>query len=674
MQGDMEGRVDLQNRIVERQAETTRKCWKRRAISAAIAGALFAGLLALRYSALSQPSGEEVIDVEARSRDIVDHLNAVIQYYRASTQTIQKAGEPNDVVYRDQAVDESTQIAAFAFQSANAEAAMLKKYQIQHGAQAEVSGSEEQQRMQAAEANATKQIDDLKSRQEVLEKQLATARPREIAALEAEKKQVDEGLDLAESMKDALQKIVGMSGSGAGTGLAGDIDQLQHSVPELQGKNKTPAPQLTMLDSARSAGVTSQGSVLFELLETRHSLDSLIAENSELQKQALALRAPMAKILRNLIQQGQQLSQQPAAVAAPPAAAAPKAAAASNQAASSGSSNSEDLKAITTDFKALSAATVPLSEEIIVLEQGRANLAAWKSSVTEEYNSILHSLLLRVLVIAVALCLIVGGGELWNRATNKYVRDIRRRRQFLIVRRFVVGFLSLIVIVFGFVTQFNSLATFAGFITAGIAVGLQTVLLSVAAYFFIIGRYGIKVGDRITIASVTGDVVDVGLVRFYLMELAGTGTSLNPTGRIAVFSNAVLFQAGTPLYKQIPGTEYAWHELILKLTDAADYKMVCEAVMKEVHAVYEEYRGAIERQHAGAESAIQASIDPPVIESRLQFTGGSFQLWARFPVQFEHASEADEKIIRALLDLISRVPEIKAAVAATPVIQASVRG
>jgi len=528
--------------------------------------------------------------------------------------------------------------------------------------------------MQAAEANAEKQIEDLNARQEVLEKQLASARPRDIAGLEEEKKQVQEAIDLEDAMKDALQKIVGMSGAGAGTGLAGDIDRLQHSVPELQSKNRTPAPQLTLLDSARSAGVTSQGSVLFELLETRHSLDSMIAENSEMQKQALALRTPMGKILRNLIQKGQQLSQQPAPASTPPAASTPKAAGISNQAAPSGSSNSDDLKTITTDFKALSAATVPLSEEIIVLEQGRANLAAWRSSVTEEYNSILHSLLLRVLVIAVALCLIVGGGELWRRATNRYVRDMRRRRQFLIVRRFVVGFLSLIVIVFGFVTQFNSLATFAGFITAGIAVGLQTVLLSVAAYFFIIGRYGIKVGDRITIAAVTGDVVDVGLVRFYLMELAGTGTSLNPTGRIAVFSNAVLFQAGTPLYKQIPGTGYAWHELIVKLSDAADYKMVCEAVMKEVRAVYEEYRAAIERQHADAESAMQTSIDPLVIESRLQFMGGSFQLWARFPVQFENASEADEKIIRALLDLISRDAEIKAAVAATPIIQASVRG
>jgi len=224
-----------------------------------------------------------------------------------------------------------------------------------------------------------------------------------------------------------------------------------------------------------------------------------------------------------------------------------------------------DIETITTRFKALSAATVPLSQEIIVLEQSRANLAAWQTSVEREYTSVFHALLLRILVIAIALAVIIGGGEIWTRATNKYIRDMRRRRQILIVRRVAVGFLSAIVILFGFVTQFNSLATFAGFITAGIAVGLQTVLLSVAAYFFIIGRYGIKVGDRITIASVTGDVIDVGLVRFYIMELAGSGTELRPSGRIAVFSNAVLFQATTPLYKQMPGTEFAWHELIVKL-------------------------------------------------------------------------------------------------------------
>src|SRR6202030_4289324 len=129
--------------------------------------------------------------------------------------------------------------------------------------------------------------------------------------------------------------------------------------------------------------------------------------------------------------------------------------------------------------------------------------------------------------------------EIWRRLTFRYIRDPRRRRQFLLMRRFVMGFLVGIVLIMGFVSEFSSLATFAGFVTAGIAVGLQAILLSIAAYFFVIGRYGIRVGDRISVAGVTGDVIDIGLVRLYLMELATSGADFYPTGRIVVFSNSV---------------------------------------------------------------------------------------------------------------------------------------
>ena len=154
----------------------------------------------------------------------------------------------------------------------------------------------------------------------------------------------------------------------------------------------------------------------------------------------------------------------------------------------------------------------------------------------------------------------------------------------MLVRRIVVGFLGGLIVIFGFVTQFSSLATFAGFLSAGIAVGLQTILLSVAAYFFIIGRYGVSVGDRITVAGVTGTVIEVGIARFYLMELVGSGTELHSTGRVAVFANSVLFQTGTPLYKQLPGTEYAWHELGAKLKPEADTEAVTKASCTVVEA------------------------------------------------------------------------------------------
>jgi hypothetical protein len=414
-------------------------------------------------------------EAQARSRDIVSHLNSVIQFYRTSTQPLQKAGEPNDVVYRDQAVSLSSQIADFAFQSAKAQAALLARSQTE---KSNGSALSEQQRMQATELNVEKQISDLQTREATLDRQIASAKLQAVPALQAQKKQLQGALDLANAMKDALQKIVGMAGSSGNTGLAADIDRLQSSVPELQSKNKTAAPQLVTIDSARSSGVTSQGIVLLDLLETRHSLSSLLSNNDELHQQALNLRKPLSTVLRSLVQQGQQISQQSEAPAPSTAAASGPTPTPSTSGAATSTPN---IEAITTQFKALSAATVPLSQEIIVLEQSRSNLAAWQTSVNREYDSILHAILLRILVIGMALGLILGGGEVWKHFTNKYIRDIRRRRQFLIVRRTVVSFLSAIVVLFGFVTQFNSLATFAGFITAGIAVGLQTILLSVAA-------------------------------------------------------------------------------------------------------------------------------------------------------------------------------------------------
>lgn len=663
--------------MIQRAGAKTQRCrrraveWHNRVRSIAAIFAVGAALSLPSFLARSQQAPDS--GVQAQGPAIIAHLSSVIQFYRAVREPIQKAGEPNDVVYRDQAVAVAAQIAGFAFQSAKAEAAVIGRDEASAQASSAGAGSNEQQRIEATAANVETRISDLEAREAELDRQIAGASLRNAAALRSQKQQVHAALELANAMKDALHRIISISGAAGGTGLVADVNRLQSSVPELESNNKTSAPQLTTIESALSAGVTTQGSVLFQLLEAQHSLAALLEANDRLHQQVVDLRAPLLSILRGLVQQGQQLTDQ-----AEQSLPAPQRAGgrhpASAAAASPPAPAADNLQSITARFKALSAASVPLSQELIVIEQSRANLVAWQSSVKQEYTSILHALFLRIFVIAIALAVIVGGGELWTRATNKYIRDLRRRRQLLIVRRVVVGFLSAIVILFGFVTQFNSLATFAGFITAGIAVGLQTILLSVAAYFFIIGRYGIKVGDRITIAAVTGDVIDVGLVRFYVMELAGTGTALNPTGRVAVFSNAVLFQAGTPLYKQMPGTGYAWHELTVKLADAADYKTVCEAIIQAVDTVYGGYRDSIERQHAAVRNWMQASIDVPVIESRLQFSGGAFQLWARFPVEIRQAAETDEKITQALLELMASNPAIKTAVTAVPSIQPSVRG
>ena len=617
-------------------------------------------------------------DVAARGEQVLAHLSAVIRYFRSTQTPIQKVGEPSDALYRDQAVTDARQIGDYAFQSGKAEASLLVAYQKQQAAAQghEAVAEGEAQKLQTARATVAKRIADLEAQQKLIAEQLGHARPKQIPVLLNQREQVEGALELNTAMSDALGKIVGMSDTQGRAGLAGDIERLQRTAPELADtKSKVVAAPLESLSSEKSAGVTSQATVLFELLTTRHLIDQSIEETDALHQEALELRTPLTNIVRSMVRKGQDLAQQQQTAATASATAALTAAAptAITEAAQLKETR-DDFNSVTATFKVLSAAAVPLSQEIITLEQSRANLLGWRTAVDTEYDSVLRSLLLRILVILIALGVLSVVGEIWRRATTRYVRDLRRRRQLLILRRLVIGFLSGLVVIFGFVTQFNSLATFAGFITAGLAVGLQTILLSVAAYFFIIGRYGVRVGDRITVASVTGDVIEVGLVRFYVMELAGSGTELQQTGRVAVFSNAILFQAGTPLYKQMPGTEYAWHELSVKLQQTAEYAAAGKSVVGAVQGVYATYQARIEQQHKNLESWVDTHLDAPGVTSRMQLVDGGLELLVRYPVEIREASSADQQVTAALLHLMQEDAAVRGAVTAPPQIKAAVKG
>jgi hypothetical protein len=141
-----------------------------------------------------------------------------------------------------------------------------------------------------------------------------------------------------------------------------------------------------------------------------------------------------------------------------------------------------------------------------------------------------------------------------------------------------------------------------------------------------------------------------------------------------VFSNAVLFQAGTPLFKQMPGTHYAWHELTVKLSQDAEYRTAVQEIVKALQSVYESYREQVERQHKSLELWMDSGVDMPGIQSNLLLVDGGLQFWVRFPVIIRQASAVDEKMTEALLDLIGKDPRVKAAVTAPPVIKAAVKG
>ncbi len=613
------------------------------------------------------------VDVDKRSKEVLAHLNAVLRLYRSATLPVQKVGEPSDVLYAEESQTESTQIALLAFQAAKNEAALLSKMPGADKATPSPVGGmagqsqaqqNEAQRLNVVRTDAQTRLAALQQQDAALQAQMGKARGEARATLVQQEQQLQGGIGLQQAMVDALNRISSFSEQQVQTGLAGDIERLEHSAPELLSKPvKTPAtPVLQSLATARESGVSTQAGALFQLMGTLHTIDQQIKSIDALSKQADDLRTPFIKVLRTTIAQGQALTEQTVNLKATPTTDAQDLA-----------STQKQFQQLTTTFQVLANATLPLSQEAVLLDNARGTLTTWRSTVDAEYKDILRHLLLRVVFIAIALGILAFANQLLSRAAVKYVNDLRRRRQLLLIRRIVIGFFSGLVLIFGFVTQFSSLATFAGFISAGIAVGLQSILLSVAAYFFIVGRYGVKVGDRITVAGVTGEVIEVGLVRFYMMELVGTGTELHSTGRVAVFANSVLFQTGTPIYKQMPGTEYAWHELTAKLNSAADVHAASGAVLRAVNEVYATYSEKIQAQHQRVETWMGTALPAPKVESRIQLTDGGLQFAVLFPVQIEQAAEVDQHIAEELVKGMNTEGPLKAGVTELPVIKAAVK-
>ncbi len=615
----------------------------------------------------SQPSPNPLPPIQLDGSATLHHLNQIINWYRHSATGL-SVGQPSDAIYQDNAQSLGAQAVRLAFQSAKAESTLIAAQQKVNGTNQASSETTQQQNLAQMQAKTSAQIDQLQSQIENVNAQIAKAQPARRNNLISQRDALQGQLDLQKAVLDAVQKMaafVETNGEIAG-GLEGGINQLARSVPEVIGSpaspqkaaaTPAPTPANAKPSLANSGGLISEAITLYDYMSAERQIDGLVEETGYARNVADRLRRPLRDALRATIQLSQKMGNQPAATDARQL-----------------QEERQAFQELTDRFKQLSGVLLPLSQEIVVLDDSKTNLAEWRDSISRESRHVLRSVLVRVFGILLALAVILILSELWRRVTFRYVSEPRRRRQFLVMRRVVIGFLFVVVLVLGFVSEFSSLATFAGFITAGIAVGLQAVLLSVAAYFFIIGRYGIRVGDRISVAGITGDVVDIGLVRLYLMELAGTGLDFYPTGRIAVISNAVLFQTGTPLFKQIPGTEYAWHEVVVMIAPNGNHKVAQEKLVATVNAVYSPYREEIERQHADIERRVDIQVEMPRPEARIQFADAGLELLVRYPVEIRKAPDIDEEMTRKVLELIETDAELKTAVSGSPKIRSAVKG
>jgi small-conductance mechanosensitive channel len=619
-------------------------------------------------------SAHGVPETGIAGHDVIAFLNQAIQWYRQISSDQQLANDASDVLYLENLRDLGLETLRNCFDFARAEAALRPKdspadatpQDSNAEGQPAINAQNLAQRAVQAQARVKQSQEELDS----LEKKLPTLTGKKRQTLTAQIAETRSELELAQARSDTLNgfvQFITSSASGNHAGLGAQIDELERTVPELRPPPASSTKKSGVTEAAAASKAAAppaaqrkqQASGLIGMIEESFAFNAKISAQKDAQRSTAdlrsalqKLRAPLMQELRTTSQQGDSLTQAPDL----------------NDAAAV-EQRANQISDLTVRFKQDSGAIIPLGKSLVLLDSVRATLAEWRSDTDLAYRQELKRLLVRVVFLLIAIAVVFGASEVWRSATMRYVQDIRRRNQIMLLRRIAVTLAIFLIILFMLVTEVGSIATFAGFITAGLAVALQTVILSVVAYFLLIGKWGIRVGDRVCISGVTGDVIDIGLVRMHLMEVDGNGGDEQPTGRVVVFSNAVLFQPTANFFKQIPGTNFSWHRVTLTLAPETDYKRAEQLLMDAVNHVFADYRDEIKRQHNTMQQTLTIPVKPPTPQSRFRFTDAGLELLIRYPVPLDDISMMEDQVTRALVQALRAEPSLRLVKQGNPAIQ-----
>jgi small-conductance mechanosensitive channel len=161
----------------------------------------------------------------------------------------------------------------------------------------------------------------------------------------------------------------------------------------------------------------------------------------------------------------------------------------------------------------------------------------------------------------------------------------------------------------------SGLATYVGFLTAGLAIALSDVLKNLAGWLFIVTRRPFRLGERIEIAGRKGDVIDIRAFRFTLFEIGGDRVKAEqPTGRLLNVPNGWVFTEAVANYTE--GFRYVWHEIPVLVTFESDWEAaekILTGIIRDLSPDPAEMRAAAELRAAADEYRIEmTSLDPVV--------------------------------------------------------------
>ena len=159
------------------------------------------------------------------------------------------------------------------------------------------------------------------------------------------------------------------------------------------------------------------------------------------------------------------------------------------------------------------------------------------------------------------------------------IQSIFTRRR---ITRYTFVFFGIFFFIPVFYDKISYLPTLLAFTGAGFIISIKDITLNFAGWFLIHGNSGFTIGDRIEIGDVKGEVINVGLMRFTLLEVNTEHGADQSSNRLVHIPNHQTISHKVFVVSQ--EMNFIWDEIYIFLTINSDWqkaKTICENILSE---------------------------------------------------------------------------------------------
>jgi small-conductance mechanosensitive channel len=191
-----------------------------------------------------------------------------------------------------------------------------------------------------------------------------------------------------------------------------------------------------------------------------------------------------------------------------------------------------------------------------------------------------------LVLIAVALWAL---SRVVRRSIGSHIDDINQRHQLRKVVTYVfwIALVAAGIILFAERLALADIGTIVGLIAAAVTIALADVVRSLAGWIYISSRRGVEIGSRVAVEEITGDVIDIGLLKTTLLEVGEPLVhAMQSTGRIVTVPNSAFLNKN--VISSATVNPLVWHEIRILVTFESDWKKARDIMRDVAMKLYEE--------------------------------------------------------------------------------------